>query len=282
MSPLLGVGMFQTGIAVIERDPAIESLIELDFCTGKAKAPVLRRDLEAATVPLHDVVVADDAFVAEGADALEIAGSGAPSLGGLARGAREAAVVIGDELAQDRVGRIDVVGLGQAEFAGEAILQHAPETFDAAFGLRRLRGDEGDAELGEGAAELGGLALAGEFFLDGPVIVVADEDAVAIAVEGRGDAEAAEQALEQVKVAFGGFRREELSGEDFAGSVVLHAQSGEDAGHGLRASREASRRVAPVRLRERRASGAGDERERDVYGESPVPGCAASDGGFRG
>ena len=74
---------------------------------------------------------------------------------------------------------------------------------------------------------MGGLALAGEFFLDGPVVVVANEDAAAIAVEGRGQAEAAEQALEQAKVAFGSFRREELSGEDFAGSVVLHAESGE-------------------------------------------------------
>src|SRR5271170_7050495 len=125
MSPLLCVGMFQTGIAVIERDAAIEGLIDLDPGSRKAKAPVLRRDLEEATVPLHDVVVADDAFVAEGADALEIAGSGAPSFGGCARGAREAAVIVGDELAQDRVGRVDIASASQAEFAGEAILQHA-------------------------------------------------------------------------------------------------------------------------------------------------------------
>jgi hypothetical protein len=48
---------------------------------------------------------------------------------------------------------------GEAEFAAPAILEHAPEAFDAAFGLRRLRGDEGDAEFAEGAAELRGLAL---------------------------------------------------------------------------------------------------------------------------
>jgi hypothetical protein len=117
--------------------------------------------------------------------------------------------------------------LGEAEFAAPAVLEHTPEAFDAAFSLRRLRGDEGDAELREGAAELGRLTLAGEFFLDGPVIVIADEDAAAIAVESRGHTEAAEQALEQAKVTFGGFRSKELSGENFAGSVVLHAESGE-------------------------------------------------------
>ena len=90
-----------------------------------------------------------------------------------------------------------------------------------------LCGDEGDAELLQSAAELSGLALAGELFVDGPVIVVASEDAAAIAVEGDGNAVAAQQALEQAEIALGGFRGEELGGKDFAGSVVLHAQSGE-------------------------------------------------------
>ena len=106
-------------------------------------------------------------------------------------------------------------------------MQHAPETLDAALGLRSLRGDESDAELLESAAELSGLALAGELFVDRPVIVVADEDAAAIAVEGDGDAVAAQEALQQAEIALGGFRGEELGGEDFAGSIVLHAQSGE-------------------------------------------------------
>ena len=100
MSPLPDVGVFEAGIAVVERDSAIESLIELDFCSGKTEAAVLGRDLHTSPVPLHDVVVADDAFVAERTDALEIVGSGPPGLGGLARSAREAAVVVGDELAR--------------------------------------------------------------------------------------------------------------------------------------------------------------------------------------
>ena len=274
--------MFQPGIAVVERDPAIESLIELDFCSRKAEAPVLGRDLQAAPVPLHDVVVADDAFVPERTDALEIVGGGPPRFGGLARGAREAAVVVGDELAQDRVGRVDIASLSQAEFAGKAILQHAPETFDAAFGLGRLRGDEGDAQLSQGAAELGGLALAGEFFLDGPVVVVANEDAAAIAVEGGGDTEAMEQALEQAKVAFGGFRGEELSGEDFAGSVVLHAESGEARATTFEPIVRAAVELHQFAFASDAQTALAMSGRRDVCGESRGPGCAAGGGGFRG
>jgi hypothetical protein len=60
----------------------------------------------------------------------------------------------------------------QAQFAGEAILQDAPEAFDAALGLRTIGSDEGDAELFQGTAELRGLAFSSELFVDGPVVVV--------------------------------------------------------------------------------------------------------------
>ena len=227
MSPP-GVGVFEAGIAVVERDPSVESLVNLDFGTGKAEAPGLRGDLQAAPVPLHDVVVADDTFVGKTANAVEVFGSQAPSFGGVARRTSEAAVVVSDEAAQDAVGGAEIAGPSQAEFTGEAILEHAPEALDAALGLRALRGDEGDAELLESAAELSGLAFSSKLFFDRPVIVVADKDAAAIAVEGQGDAAAAEQAVEQVEIAFAGFGGEELGGENFAGGVILHAQSGEE------------------------------------------------------
>ena len=89
-----------------------------------------------------------------------------------------------------------------------------------------LRGDVGDAELREGAAELSGLPFASELFFHRPVIVVADEDAVAIAVEAEGDAEAAQQAAEQAEIAAGIFGGEELGDEDFAGGVVEESRAG--------------------------------------------------------
>ncbi len=147
MSPRWCVGVFEASVAVVEGDPAIESLIDLDFCTSETESAVLGWDLESAALPLHDVVVADDAFVQERADAVELAGSGTPGLGGVARGACEAAVVVREEALQYRVGGGKITRIGEAEFTAQAILENPPEALDAAFGLRRLRSDEGDAEL---------------------------------------------------------------------------------------------------------------------------------------
>ena len=79
----------------------------------------------------------------------------------------------------------------------------------------------------QGAAELGGLAFPGQFFFGRPVVVVADENAAAIPVKGEGNAKAAEKALQEPEIALGGFRGEELGGQDFAGGIILHAQSRE-------------------------------------------------------
>ena len=69
--------------------------------------------MKAASVPLHDVVVADGAFMMEAADAVEIFGRGAPSLFRIARRAAEATVVVGQEAEQDLVGGVQIVGPGQ-------------------------------------------------------------------------------------------------------------------------------------------------------------------------
>jgi hypothetical protein len=52
---------------VIDRDLAFERLVDWNVGTGEAEASGLWRNLEAATISLHDVVVADTAFVDEAA-----------------------------------------------------------------------------------------------------------------------------------------------------------------------------------------------------------------------
>src|SRR5208282_922540 len=151
MSPWRSQGVLQASVAVVERNASIESLIEMDFGPGEAEALPLLGDLKALAIPLHDVVVADDALMDEAADAIEMFWRRTPCGLHLAGTAGEAAVVVGEENVQHGVGGIQIAGLSQAEFAGEAILQHAPETFDAAFGLGTAGGDEGDAELFQGA-----------------------------------------------------------------------------------------------------------------------------------
>src|SRR5208282_4832781 len=184
MSPPCSHGMIQPGIAVVERDPPIESLIEMDLGPRETEAPVLGRDLEASPLPFHHVVVTDHAFVPEGANAREVCGSGTPGNRRFARAPREAAVVVGDKTTQDTVGGVQIVGPGQTQLAFQTVLEYAPEAFHPTFGLRRVRRDEGDPQLFERAAELGGLPPPSEFLLPCPVVVVAHEDGAAISVEG--------------------------------------------------------------------------------------------------
>ena len=213
-------------LCVIDGDLSLERFVELHFGPGEAEALRLGRDLEAASVPLDDVVVADAAFVMEAADVIKISGSGTPSLFCIARRATEAAVVVGQEATQDLVGGVQIVGTGQTQLAGKTILKSAPETFDATLGLRTLSGDVGDAELIQSAAELRGLTAAGELFLHRPVIIVANEDAVAVAVETDGHAEAAQQAVEQAEIAARVFGEEEFGNGNFASGVVEKAEQG--------------------------------------------------------
>src|SRR5271169_2462340 len=218
--------MFQAGVAVVEGDAPVESLVDVYFGTSEAEAASLLGDLEAAAFPLHHVVVADDAFVHEAADALDTFRGGAPGGRGFARLPGETAVVVGDELAQHGVGGVDVGSLGQPQFAGEAILQHAPEALDATLGLRAVGGDEGDAQLFQGTAELSRLAFSGELFFHRPTVVMADEDAAVISVKSEGHAVATQQMAEQAEIAESGFRGEELRGKNLTGGVVLHPESG--------------------------------------------------------
>src|ERR1700675_4996083 len=213
-------------VCVIDRNLSFERFIELHLGPSETEAVWLGRDLEAASVPLHDIVVADAALVMEAADAIEIFGSGTPSFFRIARRATEAAVVVGQETTKDLVGGVQIVRTGQAEFAGEAILKGAPEAFDAALGLGTVGGDVGDAELLQGATKLCGFAAAGELFIDRPVIVVANEDAVAIAIETEGYAEAAQQAVEQAEIAARVFGGEKFGDQDVAGGVGQETEQG--------------------------------------------------------
>src|ERR1019366_812599 len=145
-------GEAEFGISVIDRDLSFERFIELHFGPGEAEALRLGRDLEAASVPLHDVVVADPAFVKEAADAIQVFGSRTPGFFGFAGRATEAAVVVGQEAAQDLVGGAQIGSTGQTQFAGKAILKGAPEAFDAALGLRALGVGVGGAEVFERGA----------------------------------------------------------------------------------------------------------------------------------
>src|ERR1700676_2139556 len=142
---IISVRETESGICVIDRNLSFKRFVELHFGPGEAEALRLRRDLETASVPLHDIVVADAALVTKAADAIEIFGSGTPGFFRIARCTTEAAVVVGKKTAQDLIGRCNVGCASQTEFAGKAILEGAPEAFDAALGLGTLGGDVSNA-----------------------------------------------------------------------------------------------------------------------------------------
>ena len=227
MSPWRSQGVLQASIAVVERDAPVERLIDIHFGSGKAEALALLRDLETLAVPLHDVVVADHALMNEAADTVKIFRSRTPRGLHFAGSAGEAAIVVGEKNAQHGVGGVQIASVSQTQLAAQTILKHAPEAFDAAFGLRTVGGDEGDAELLERAAELGGLTFSGELFLHRPEVVVAYEDAAVIAVKSERSAVAAQQLTQQQEITMCGFGGKELGGDDFSGGVVLQAERGE-------------------------------------------------------
>lgn len=70
----------------------------MNFGSGESEAAGLLGDLEALTLPLHDVVVADHALVDEATDAVQILRSRTPSVEDFARRTGEAAVVVGDKV----------------------------------------------------------------------------------------------------------------------------------------------------------------------------------------
>ena len=82
--------------------------------------------------------------------------------------------------------------------------------------------DNHTQNLNPGTAQTPWVIGRSEFLFQRPEIVMADEDATAVSVEGPGHTETAEQAPLQAKVAFGKFRGEELRSENFTSGIVLH------------------------------------------------------------
>src|SRR5258708_2317717 len=121
MSPWRSQGVLQSGVAVIKRDATIESGIEEAFGCGKAEAGGLLGDREAWALPLHDVVVADDTFMNEANDAIQILRSRTPSGRSCTRRPGEAAAVDLGEGTPAGSGGHKIHGPGPRDRPAEAI-----------------------------------------------------------------------------------------------------------------------------------------------------------------
>jgi len=120
--------------------------------------------------------------------------------------------------------------------------------------------------LREGPAELRGLAFTGELFFDGPVVVVADEDAAVVTVKSeRNTVPASKQLMKQAEIAESGFRGKELRRQDFAGGVSCMPRAVRCGAAAFEPVVADCRRVARVQRAVRNAPGAGDAREPGAF-----------------
>src|SRR5271166_2517069 len=171
---------------------------------------------------------------AQATSEIEAAGQAAKVASGVSGEASEALVVVGAELVEHGVGLLQSGGAGEAKFADQTVLAGAPGALDAAFGLGRVGRNLLDAELFERPSELSGRLFSGELFGQGPVSIVALEDAVAIAVEAERDAVSGDHGVQGAEIAEGIFGFElEVSGQDLAGGVILEADEGEQGAAAL-------------------------------------------------
>ena len=226
----------QERVSALNPSGAIELMGELDGFAGVAARARQGRQGDDMSAESYGVVGGDDALIvqAETTGEIEAARETAKVRSRVGGGAGEALVIVGAELGEHGVGLFQSWGLGETEFADETVLAGAPGALDAAFGLRRVGGDRLDAELIEGATELGGSWLTGELFGEGPVGIVARKDGVAIAVEAAGDAVGGDHGVEGAEIAESIFGFElEVRGKDLAGGVVLPADEGEDGATAL-------------------------------------------------
>src|SRR6266571_1991790 len=119
-------------VRIEDDEAAIEELAKFHSTAGVGAAPGPGRDLEPAGAQSHGVVPGHDARVAAAQDAIEIARRWPPRGRGGGRRAPEAPDEVGEELGQKRVALLEGMERAQAQFADEAVLERAPEAFDAA------------------------------------------------------------------------------------------------------------------------------------------------------
>src|ERR1700727_640850 len=156
---------------------------ELDGVPGIATFGGQGGERDGMGVEGDDVIGADHALVAEAEAAGEIEAERKRAEVGLSLAGRdgEALVIVGAEAGEDLVGGVESAGLGEAEFADQAVLAGAPCALNAAFGLGRIGGYLLDAEFFQSPTQLGGGLFPGELFGHGPVGIVALKDGMAIA-----------------------------------------------------------------------------------------------------
>ena len=177
-------------------EAAIEELAQLDATAGVGAMVRTGGQLDPAGPEVDGVVAGHLARVAAAEDERELARGGTPGGRRVARGRVKRGFRSSRNSGRKALAPSGVVMSRRRSSLTQAILQGAPEAFDAAFGFGRAGGEVADAEVVQDAAEVGGVLGAPQLFGEAPVGVIADEDVDAIAVEGEGPPILGEHLLE--------------------------------------------------------------------------------------
>ena len=221
---------------VENRQTSVQALVDLDPGAGEGAALDIGQDLQVARPQAHRVVVGDGPPVLEAADGVQIEGARDRTKGRRPLGCRtgEALIVARDVAREEGCGPGEVADAGEAELTDQAILEGAPDAFDATLRLRRRSGDPGDTQLPEGAPDLGGIGAAAQLFIQRKRRAFAAlEDAVPIRVDRDREAMGSHQVAEQQQVAGGILAFAEDGPQDLAGGVVDCMKQDERGAAGL-------------------------------------------------
>jgi hypothetical protein len=205
---------------VKDEEPAVEELPQFHPAPGIASFPRAWRDVDESFLEMDGVVVGDRALIATGENGVELSGRATPCGVAFPGEDGEADVVVGHEFGQVGDGSWERVNLPEPQLDDQSILQRLPEALDAPLGLRAEGGNVVDAELLEGAAQVGGFLASLELFFDGPVLVVSFEDARAVPVDPLRQSVRRECVTQDEPVAMEILMRAEDEAKDRSGGIV--------------------------------------------------------------
>jgi hypothetical protein len=201
---------------------SVEVLTNEDTAAGIAAAVGSGRDIDDQSAKPDRVGVVDSGFVGEGDELIALGGADlAERRAAALRSLGEAPVEAGDiRPLEPGVGRIDLGDPVESHFGDETILEGAALALDTALGLGREGRDGPCAQLLEDPSHVGREADPGQLLLMTPEVIVAEESAVAVLIDGRRDAVAPEDHVQELEVADGILLGPEEGAQDGPGRVI--------------------------------------------------------------
>src|SRR5207245_6516245 len=219
----------------VRAERSVEVLPQLNALPRPAPVPGARRELQHELAKAQGVVLGHDAPVLEAAHRIDGASCGqrAPRSIGIGRSHGEACVVARQVGREERIRLADARDAGKAKLRDEAVLERAEEPLHPPLGLRRVREDELDLELAQGATHLRRLARAQKLLLaafahswraEKDAVAVrlaafahswrAEKDAVAVRIDRERSAVAGKNLAQELEVPRGVLLLAERAGED--------------------------------------------------------------------